>query len=205
MSSVRTRQGVFKMNLMLNKFKNKKIIKNIKVYFIMTFSIGQNFYKDLLESSDKRTQNGQMAIIQTVELQQRLNDFWKNNDKPVLLNSQKYAGMTNVVGDSEPLGGSINWTLCGIKNVPGSCKDGCPYEYPFWGTTVGKNPEKKENFENINEVVEQPEIIEKFTMDDIIVQKENFSGDTRMILYIVLIVVFVLGLGGYLFFIRDKL
>ena len=34
--------------------------------------------------------------------------------------------------------------------------------------------------------------------------KENFSGNTCMILWIVLIVVLVLGVGGYLLFTRNK-
>ena len=42
--------------------------------------------------------------------------------------------------------------------------------------------EKKENFENINEVVEQPEIIEEFT-NDVITHKENFSGSTSLLYY----------------------
>ena len=170
----------------------------------MTFSIGQNFFNDLLESSDKRTHNDQKAIKQTYDLQKRLNDFWINNDIPVLLKSKKFAGMNNVVGDSEPLGGSINLQRCGARNAPGSCIHGCPDEYPFWGTTKENKQDHKENFENINEAVEQPEIIEKFTVDNVIGQKENFSGTTSMILWIVLIVVLVLSLGGYLFFTRNN-
>jgi len=170
----------------------------------MTFSIGQNFFNDLLESSDKRTHNDQKAIEQTYQLQLRLDRFWKNNDKPVLLKSKQHSGMTDLLGNSEPLGGGINWQRCGIDNAPGSCINGCPDEYAFWGTTKENKEDKKENFENINEAVEQPEIIEKFTVDDVIGHKENFSGTTSMILWVVLIVVLVLGLGGFLFFTRNK-
>jgi len=169
----------------------------------MTFSIGQNFFNDLLESSDKRTHNDQKAISLTYEKQRRLNDYWVNNDKIVLLKSKQFSGMPDLQGNAEPLGGSINWQLCGARNAPGSCINGCPDEYPFWGTIKENKEDKKENFENINEAVEQPEIIEKFTVDEVIGHKENFSGSTSMIL-IVLIVVLVLGLGGYLFFTRNK-
>ena len=169
----------------------------------MTFSIGQNFFNDLLESSDKRTHNDQKAIEQTYLKQKRLNDFWVNNDIPVLLKSKEFGGMVDLLGNAEPLGGHINWLRCGARNAPGSCKYGCPDEYAFWGTTKENKEDKKENFENINEAVEQPEIIEKFTVDEVIGHKENFSGTTT-ILCIVLIVVLVLGIGGFLFFIRNK-
>lgn len=169
----------------------------------MTFSIGQNFFNDLLESSDKRTHNDQNAISLTYEKQKRLNNFWINNDIPVLLKSKQFAGMVDLLGNTEPLGGHINLQRCGARNAPGTCKHGCPDEYPFWGTTKENNSDKKENFENINEAVEQPEIIEKFTVDEVIGHKENFSGSTSMILWIVLIVVLVLGLGGILFFTRN--
>ena len=180
----------------------------------MTFSIGQNFFNELLESSDKITHNDQKAIEQTYLKQKRLNDFWVNNDIPVLLKSREFGGMVDLLGKPEPLGGDINWQRCGARNALGSCIHGCPDEYPFWGTTKENKKEnkehkkenkedKKENFENINEAVEQPEIIEKFTVDEVIGHKENFSGSTSMIL-IVLIVVLVLGLGGYLFFTRNK-
>ena len=51
----------------------------------MTFSVGQNFFNDLLQSSDKRTHNDKKAIEQTYLKQKRLNDFWVNNDIPVLV------------------------------------------------------------------------------------------------------------------------
>ena len=172
----------------------------------MTFSIGQNFFNDLLESSDKRTHNDQKAIEQTYLKQKRLNDFWVNNDIPVLLKSKEFGGMVDLLGKPEPLGGHINWQRCGARNAPGSCIHGCPDEYPFWGTTKENKEDKKENFENINEAVEQPEIIEKFTVDDVIGHKENFmSGETSIIVWIVLIVVLVvLGVGGFLFFTRKN-
>ena len=168
----------------------------------MTFSIGQNFLNDLLESSDKITHNDKKAIELTYELQKRLNNFFKNNYMPVLLKSKKVSGMTDLQGNPEPLGGYINLLRCG-DNAPGSCVNGCSDEYPFWGTTKeNKQEQKKENYENINEAVEQPEIIEKFTVID---QKENFSKNTSTtwIILIILIVVLVIT-GGYLFFIKNK-
>ena len=174
----------------------------------MTFSIGQNFFNDLLKSADNRTRNDQKAIKQTYDLQQRLNDYWKNNDKPVLLKSKELGGMTDLLGYSEPLGGHINWQRCGITNEPGSCVNGCPDEYQFWETTKEnkkeiKKEKKKENFEEINEPIEQPEIIEKFTVMD---HKENFgiSNNTSIILIIVLIVILILGLCGFIFLSRNR-
>ena len=111
--------------------------------------------------------------------------------------------MVDLLGNTEPLGGHINLQRCGARNAPGTCKHGCPDEYPFWGTTKENNSDKKENFENIN-VVEQPEIIEKFTVNDVIGHKENFmSGNMSIIVWVVLIIV-LLGLGGFLFFTRNK-
>lgn len=171
----------------------------------MTFSIGQNFFNDLLESSDKITNNDQKAISLTYEKQKRLNDFWVNNDIPVLLKSKEFGGMVDLLGKPEPLGGHINNLICGARNAPGSCINGCPDEYPFWGTTKENKQDQKENFENINEAIEQPEIIENFTVDNVIGYKENFmSGNMSIIVWIVLILVLVLGVGGFLFFTRNN-
>ena len=168
----------------------------------MTFSIGQNFFNNLLESSDNTNFNDKKAIEQTYLKQKRLNDFWVNNDIPVLLKSQKFGGMVDLLGNKEPLGGHINLLRCGTRNAPGSCINGCPDEYPFWGETKETKQDKEENLENINQVVEQPKIIEKFTVID---QKENFmSGNTSMIVWIVIIVVLLLlGFGVFLYFTRK--
>ena len=120
----------------------------------MAFSIGQNFFNDLLKSSDKTTINSDNAINETYLKQKRLNDFWVNNDIPVLLKSKKFSGMKDFNGESEPLGGHINWSRDGARNAPGSCKNGCCSEYPFWGSTnnnIVKNKENKENKENFIE------------------------------------------------------
>ena len=170
----------------------------------MTFSIGQNFFNDLLESSYKRTPDDKKAIEQTYLLQQRLNSFWQNNDIPVLLKSKELGGNVGVHGNQEALGGPINWQRCGSHNAPGSCKHGCPDEYNFWGTMENNSEnklEKKENFENINEVVEQPEIIEEFT-NDVITHKENFSGSTSSIILwsifgVILIIIVIALVIGY--------
>jgi hypothetical protein len=151
----------------------------------MTFSIGQNFFNDLLESSDKRTHNDQKAIELTYLLEKRLCNFWKNNDKPVLLKSKEFSGMKNLLGEPVPLGGEINWQECGIDNAPGSCKHGCSDEYPFWGSVKENEIDKKENFENINNIVEQPEIIENFTISN---KKENFQESTLITIFIIFIV-----------------
>lgn len=152
----------------------------------MTFSIGQNFFNDLLKSSDKRTHNDQKAISQTYHLQERLNYFWKNNDKPVLLQSQKYSGMSDLAGKSEPLGGHINWHQCGITNAPGSCTNGCPDEYPFWGTIKNipnKNPGivigSKETTQQSpkQKLNKKVDFKENFTVFD---NREDFSSNTTI-------------------------
>jgi hypothetical protein len=173
----------------------------------MTFSIGQNFFNDLLQSSEKTTHNDEKAIEQTYQKQIRLNDFWVNNGIPVLLKSKEYSGMVDLLGKQEPSGGQINWQRCGARNAPGSCVNGCPDEYAFWGSTndISKKTDmlKKENFEN--KVLEQPKLVEKFTVNDIVGHKENFSGKTSMTLFVVLIVLLVVGLGGYLFLTRNNI
>lgn len=179
----------------------------------MTFSIGQNFFNDLLKSSDKITnyKNPEKAIKLTYDLQVRLADFWKNNDKPLLLKSQLHSGNVDLAGNETPLGGSINFNLCGITNDPNSCKDGCPTEYPFWGTPKEEHKikdNKQENFENINSnnnqnIIEQPQIVENFTLDN----TENFEDNDNtiniiLIILTVIIVIFLI-LGIYLY-IRNK-
>ena len=126
----------------------------------MTFSIGQNFFNELLESGNKIAHNNdKKSLSVTYELQKRMATYWKNNDKPVLLKSKQHSGMTDLLGHSEPLGGSINWQRCGTDNAVGSCIHGCPDEYPFWGTTkenkIENEKDKKENFENINEALNE--------------------------------------------------
>ena len=160
----------------------------------MTFSIGQNFFNDLLQTSDKITHNDQKAISLTYDLQTRLAHYFQNNEKVVLLKSEEYCGGIDLFGNCEPLGGSINWLRCGTDNLPSSCKDGCPDEFDFWGMSKESKskikPDKKENFENINKVVEQPEIIENFTVDDVLGHKENF-GDITPIVTVVCIILFI--------------
>ena len=170
----------------------------------MTFSLGQDFFNELLKSSDKRTHNDEKAISQTYHLQERLNYFWKNNDKPVLLQSQKYSGMSDLAGKSEPLGGQINWQQCGITNAPGSCTGGCSDEYPFWGPvthtkqnpgivldskekTIGKKLNDKENFTVLHNK-------ENFNID----KKENFNGTDPMVWIIIILVAIVTIIIGVL-------
>ena len=55
-------------------------------------SIGQDFYNDLLNYTNKNTSNDNNSIETSYELQKRLAYFWKHNDLPVLLKSQKFSG-----------------------------------------------------------------------------------------------------------------
>ena len=121
--------------------------------------------------------------------------------------------MVDLLGNKEPLGGHINPLRCGARNAPGSCVNGCPNEYLFWGTPNDNKPKNKpENKpvnkpvnkpKNMNEVIDQPEVIENFTVGEVTGRRENFSGNTTIAL-IILIVVLILGLGGFLFFTRNK-
>ena len=165
----------------------------------MTFSIGQNFFKNLLESSNKSTNDiDKKSIKETYQLQKRLQDFFVNNDIPVLLKSQKYSGMKDLLGESEPLGGHINFKRCGARNAPGSCIDGFPDEYNFWGNIISKqdnSKDKKHHYskdeivENFNNIVEQPKLIENFSIVD---HKENFNGNNMSIIIIIIIILIIL-------------
>ena len=115
----------------------------------MAFSIGQNFFNDLLKTSNNISQDDNSSINLTYLKQKRLNDYWVNNDIPVLLNSEKYSGIKNLLGKDEPLGGTINLQRCGARNAPGICNNGCPNEYPFWG--VSENKEQNVKIKNIDE------------------------------------------------------
>ena len=181
----------------------------------MAFSIGQNFFNDLLTSSGKQVShhNSEEAIKLTYEKQKRLNNFFANNSLPVLLQSQKYSGMRDLEGKKEPLGGHINYLRNGIRNAPGTLA--CSRDYLFWGTTKSNedkgnnedqdqqdhNQDQQENFEDVNEqtdAIDQSEIIEKFTMD----KKENFGSSNNLILVIILICAVIFG-GVYIFIFKG--
>ena len=148
----------------------------------MVFSIGQNFFKDLLKSSDKVTHNDQTATEQTYLKQKRLNDYWVNNDLPVLLKSKKYGGITDLLGESEPLGGHINLHMRGARNAPGIHDNGCPSEYPFWKTPMHKTPMHKtpiqvtpKNIKNENITTDHVEKFKNITPDNI----EHFQSSPK--------------------------
>lgn len=166
----------------------------------MTFSIGQNFFKDLLESSNKRTDyNDKKSITHSYQLVKRLQDFYVNNNMPILLKSEKYSGMKDLLGETEPLGGHINFRRCGARNAPGSCIDGFPDEYNFWGNIISKQENSKDKKkqdnsnekinENFNNIIEQPKLIENFSIVD---HKENFDGNNKVIIIIIIIILIIL-------------
>lgn len=113
----------------------------------MTFSIGQNLNMDILNFSNKSTNNPDMSIEQTRELQQRAANWFKNNQYSVLFNSQKYNTSTNL-----PLGGEINLDKIGNDNVKGSCDDGFCGDFRFWdlANCSNKAHTKKEYFKKDN-------------------------------------------------------
>lgn len=180
----------------------------------MTFSIGQNFNKDLLEYSDKQTKHhdSEKAIKLTYDLQYRLAHYFQNNDKEILLKSQKNSGMKDEYGKNVPLGGEINFLRHGPDNLSGTCKGLICNEFPFWGTLNEKktdDKEDKENFENMDNTIDQPhlmdqpELIENFTM---LGQKEHLSGKNTKTLTIVIIVVLILLLlmGGFIILYKRR-
>jgi hypothetical protein len=140
-------------------------------------SFGQNYFKDLLNYSDNKTENDTKAIKQNYQLQRRLTDYFANNDKVQLLKSQKFSGEVNLNGDKTPLGGPIDWNLSGIRNVPSN--KGCTEEFPFWSFN-----NKEGNKQKLNKVVtskpieEQKKSVENFTNNEkftVFNQKEHFE------------------------------
>lgn len=100
----------------------------------MAYSIGENFFKDML----KNTGNGNSNDT-AYQLQARLGIYFKNNGGSTLLKSQKYSGQVGLKGENEPLGGPINLRVSGSGNAPGT-----PFlsqEFPFWD--CNKNEVKK--------------------------------------------------------------
>jgi hypothetical protein len=115
----------------------------------MAYSIGQNFFEDILQYSDK---NSKDTTETAYELQARLGIFFKNNGGPTLLKSEKYSGEVGLNGKKEPLGGPINFARNGYGNAPGT-----PFlssEFPFWSANdefkVENAKNKIENFGNTN-------------------------------------------------------
>lgn len=99
-------------------------------------SIGQDFQNDLLHYTNNISSNDKNSIETSYELQKRLANFWKNNDLPILLQSQKFSGEVSLNNKPEPLGGPINW-----------CYEDCTDEFPFW--SLGKKSLKSDtNNEN---------------------------------------------------------
>ena len=165
------------------------------------FSVGQNFFNTLLDYSDKNTDNDNQAIQQAYQLQKRLDNIWANNNKPVLMHSKKFSGIVNNDGNSEPLGGVIDWNECGSRNLQ-NCENGCPDEFSFWGFT------KDTPVPNTIKPVDESEIVEKFTNESedtkekfTIDNKENLDGNTTRIIFWVLlpigILIFLLLIFGF--------
>ena len=158
-------------------------------------SIGQDFFKDLLHYTNDKTQTDQASIQTDYELQKRLSDFWKNNDKPTLLKSQKYSGEV-LLNKTVPLGGPINFS------------DGCLTEFPYW--SIGNkqsNPEQANiinddgndndnNNDNDNEYINTKE---HFTQN-IANIKENFNGNTNIVVIVVILIILLLFV---MFFVRK--
>jgi len=107
-------------------------------------SIGQDFQNDLLHYTNTISSNDDNSIEISYELQKRLADYWKNNNLPVLLKSQKFSGEVSLNNKPEPLGGPINWNA-----------ESCTDEFPFWSlgkksNNENKNKNKNENKNEIN-------------------------------------------------------
>ena len=100
-------------------------------------SIGQDFQNDLLHYTNNISSNDKNSIETSYELQKRLADFWKNNDLPVLLKSQKFSGEVSLNNKPEPLGGPINLT-----------KENCTDEFPFF--SLGKKSLKSDTHNKNN-------------------------------------------------------
>lgn len=154
-------------------------------------SIGQDFFKDLLHyTDDKFKGNDNKSIKTNYELQKRLSNFWKNNDKPVLLKSEKYSGEVSLFNNKpEPLGGPINWN------------NNCTDEFPFWSFSKKESLEEEKDIKNpVNKnlnIEKKNNITEHFT-PTIVPIKENFNGNTT---FVIIAVVAIL-LLTLIFFLR---
>ena len=164
----------------------------------MVFSLGQDFYGNLLNFSTENTDNDQDAIKQNLNLQLRLSNFYRNNQFQTLYNSQLYSGEKTYLGQPAALGGPINPNVGGATNIPGLgiFAD----EFPFWQMNLDKrtptNPNimktdlSKDNLPkllpNESNVQEQPQLLEKFTN---LQKKENFSITQSWIFWSIVITV----------------
>ena len=161
-------------------------------------SIGQNFFKDLLHYTNDKTQTDKDSIQTDYELQKRLSDFWKNNDKPTLLKSQKYSGEV-LLNKAVPLGGPLN--------LSEECQD----EFPYWSIggnqtnsdiineneNENENDNENDNSDINNNVNENTK--EHFTQN-IYGVKENFNGNTTTVIIVVILIILLLSI---MFFIRK--
>ena len=165
----------------------------------MAFSYGDNFFNDLLKKSDKIVEKDHLSSNDSIkiayDLQTRLANFWVNNNKPVLMKSQKYSGMNDSNGNATPLGGPINWLEGGARNAPSSVHNGCPNEFPFWGHL----PKHNKHQENKEYKEHEDNKIEHFTDNgtdngtENFINKENFDEkDTLLISGIVVVVILIL-------------
>jgi hypothetical protein len=163
-------------------------------------SVGQNYYKDLLNFSDKHSKNDQDAIKMDYALQKRLSDYFKNNSAPTLLFSKEYSGMIDD-GIKQPLGGPINQLRDGPDNIVGS--GFCSQEFEFWDF----DKKKPNNIEKQNEIIEKftnedynNEIKENFINEGI---QENFDGNTTIPI-IIGISVFIIVMLMLFFLLKGK-
>ena len=174
----------------------------------MTYSYGQNIFRDLLKYSDTHAPNE--PIKTAYALQARLGSYFKDNPAATLYNSQKFSGMTNnnqlggpinklsfsgITNSNSyknPLGGPINTSISGTNNIPtvGLCSD----EFNFWNfNNNNKENIKLNNQENMinltNNIIKQNDLIENFNNTENFGNIEYF-GDTKTWWIILIIVIF---------------
>ena len=113
----------------------------------MAFSIGQNFFNDLLDYSNNGQSSDNMDTV--VALQARLSQFYKNNPGQVLTKSMKFSGEENSLGEKVPLGGQIIYSKSNIGNAQGS--NFYSKEFDFWNCEMGKDSENKKELGDTEE------------------------------------------------------
>ena len=157
-----------------------------------SFSIGQNFFKDLLQYSDKHVKENEQ-ISTTVALQARAASYFKNNTYPTLRKSQQYSGMVDNEGKN-PLGGKIDYKLSGTNNIPsiGICSD----EFDFWGKNTVPKPKLHKNVNFTHDIKEN-------FGNNLVNIKENFGNETDMWWIILIIVLVILFIGGGLYLLNK--
>lgn len=168
----------------------------------MSFSIGQNFFKDMLHYTDENSKEDH-KVQNAFALQGRACEYFKNNQYPTLYKSQKFSGNVTIDGKPSALGGQINHNESGSGNVPGSGI--CTPEFPFWNFTKPDKSNKKEEYKNsYGDESDKFEFYNKEHFGKSVNDGNNNKKTNTEMWIIISIIVIVLLILSYFFFIRKN-